>query len=116
MTERPDAPKPRRAPPRLDLTDVEWKLGLGAALASAFTAAWFAVAQPLPAATQPAPVVAAVAPPVAAAPPVSVARAAASATPARVEPSAPPPRSTRAVTTVAVARTRRAARVRTRSS
>ena len=113
MTERPDAPKPRRAPPKLDLTDVEWKLGLGAALASVFTAAWFAVAQPLPAATPPAPVVAAVSPPEAVAPPVTVARA---APPARVEPSAPPPRPTSAVTTVAVARTRRAARVRTRSS
>ncbi|TAK20030.1 MAG: hypothetical protein EPO40_32540 [Myxococcaceae bacterium] len=110
MTERPDAPKARRAPPRLDLTDVEWKLGLGAALASVFTAAWFAVAQPMPAATPPAPVVAVVAPS------VSVARAPVSATPARVAPSAPPPRARSAVTTVAVARPRRAARVRTRSS
>ncbi len=110
MTERPDAPKPRRAPPKLDLTDVEWKLGLGAALASVFTAAWFAVAQPLPASTATAPVVA-VAPPVAA-----VAQPVAAATPARVAPSAAPARQTSAVTTVAVARPRRAARVRTRSS
>lgn len=116
MTERHDAPKPRRAPPKLDLTDVEWKLGLGAALASAFTAAWFSVAQPLPASSATAPVVA-VAPPVAAgAPPVAVASPVAAATPARVAPSAPRPRQTSAVTTVAVARPRRAARVRTRSS
>lgn len=114
MTERAGAPKPKRAPPKLDLSDVEWKLGLGAALASVFTAAWFAVAQPQPAASSPAPV--AVAEPAAVAPPAAVALAAPPARPPRVSPVAPTARSTRAVTTVAVARPRRAARVRTRSS
>jgi hypothetical protein len=104
MTERSNAPRPKRAPPKLDLSDVEWKLGLGAALASVFTAAWFAVAQPQPAATSPDPVAVAVAAPSAVAPSAATARA------------APAVRSTRAVTTVAVARPRRAARVRTRSS
>lgn len=100
MTERSNAPRAKRAPPKLDLSDVEWKLGLGAALASVFTAAWFAVAQPQPAATSPDP----------------VAVAAPLPTPSRVSPVAPAVRTTSAVTTVAVARPRRAARVRTRSS
>lgn len=109
MTERSPAPKAQRSPPRLDLTAVEWKLGLAAALASAFTAAWFTVAQPKPAATAPAPVAAAASAPV-------VAPAVASATPRRVIAPAATARAPSAVTAVAVARPRRSLRVRTRSS
>lgn len=110
MTEPTNAPRTKRPPPKLDLSDVEWKLGLGAALASVFTAAWFAVAQPQPAAPSPdAVAVAVVAPP-------AVAVAAPPTPTPRVSPVAPVVRPTSAVTTVAVARPRRAARVRTRSS
>jgi hypothetical protein len=108
MTEPTSAPRTKRPPPKLDLSDVEWKLGLGAALASAFTAAWFAVAQPQPAASSPDPVAVA-------APPAATVAASPTPTP-RVSPVSPVVRPTSAVTTVAVARPRRAARVRTRSS
>lgn len=98
--------RPQR--PALDLTDTEWKLGLGTLLAAAFTAAWLSVAQPAPAAPEEAPVATAVLP--------SPTRAVSSTAPPRTQrpQAAAAPREGRAVA-VALRRTQ-SSRVRTRAS